>query len=98
MKKVLLLAVMGLFLGAGAANACDAHKAKAAKTDKASVAATTAVTAPVSTKKDCSPADKAACSTSAAAKANCETKCGTAKKGVKMTEESTKTATPDKKS
>ncbi len=101
MKKVLLLAVMSLFLGAGAANACDGHaKAKTTKADKASVATTSAVavTAPVA-KKDCSPADKAACATtakSAKAKADCETKCAT-KKGAKMTEGATKTATTQAK-
>lgn len=98
MKKVLLLAVMSLFLGAGAANACDGHaKAKTTKADKASVATTSAVTAPVA-KKDCSDADKAACATKATKTAGKSTPdCCASKKGAKMTEGATKTATTQAK-
>jgi hypothetical protein len=72
MKKLLLVLTVGLFLGAGTANACDGHKAKASKADKASV------TAPASSeaKKECSTADKKACADHAKADKSC---CSSAK-------------------
>ena len=98
MKKVLLLAVMSLFLGAGAANACDGHaKAKTTKasTDKACAPTTAAATG---AKKDCSDADKAACATKATKTAGKATPdCCASKKGAKMTEGATKTATTQAK-
>lgn len=96
MKKVLLLAVMSLFLGAGAANACDGH-AKA-KTTKASTDKACAPTTATGAKKDCSDADKAACATKATKTDGKSTPdCCASKKGAKMTEGATKTATTQPK-
>ena len=92
MKKVLLLAVMALFVGAGAANACDGHaKASGTKASDKACATTTATGA----KKASTEADKAACGTKTAGKGTPDC-C--AKKGAKMTEESAKTKATDKKS
>lgn len=92
MKKVLLLAVMSLFLGAGAANACDGHAKAKASVDKKATATTASVTG---AKKDCSDADKAACATAKATKVagKAAPSCCATKKGAKMTQQATQTTT-----
>jgi len=99
MKKVLLLAVMALFVGAGAANACDGHaKAKTTKASTDKVCAPSTATTTTGAKKDCSDADKAACATKATKTAGKSTPdCCASKKGAKMTEGATKTATTQAK-
>lgn len=96
MKKVLLLAVMALFVGAGAANACDGHaKAKTTKASTDKVCAPSTATTATGAKKDCTDAAKASCATKTAGKATPD--CCASKKGAKMTEGATKTTTTQAK-
>jgi hypothetical protein len=60
MKKILFVLVFGSFLGLSLnANACDGHKAKAKKASTTTVTGATKVSADA--KKECTPAEKAAC-------------------------------------
>jgi len=84
MKKILFVFVLGSFLGLGLnANACDGHKSKTTKASTETVTKTPVTTASTSvakdTKKECTPAEKAACSDKAA-KSCCSTKKTTTKK------------------
>ena len=76
MKKILSLFVLGSFLAIGVtANACDGHKkTMKASTEVAKTPVTTASTAVAKdAKKECTPAEKAACVDKASTKAGCGT-------------------------
>jgi hypothetical protein len=76
MKKIFLVLVLGSFMGlAFNANACDGHKSKTTKASTETVAKTPVTTASTSvakdSKKECTPAEKAACVDKASTKAGC---------------------------
>ena len=83
MKKILSLFLVCSFLAVGVtANACDGHKKASSKasTEVAKTPVTTASTAVAKdAKKECTPAEKAACVDKASTKAGCGTE------GVKTT-------------
>jgi len=81
MKKIFLVLVLGSFMGlAFNANACDGHKAKTSKASTGTVAKTPVTTASTAVakdaKKECTPAEKAACVDKASTKAGCAPDAG----------------------
>jgi hypothetical protein len=96
MKKIFLVLVLGSFMGLALnASACDGHKSKTTKASTETVAKTPVTTASTSvakdSKKECTPAEKAACVDKASTKAGCTDGVTTTAAG------STKSCCPPKK-